>query len=41
MGVKEEGQLRSEAVDIQPGIDGSLDVSYPIGKGESHLLNGG
>ena len=41
VGVEEEGEPRREAVDVEPGVDGGLDVGDAVGEGEGDLLRGG
>ena len=41
VGGKEERQLRREVVDVQPGVDGSLDVRDPVAQREGDLLGRG
>ncbi len=40
MGIEEKGELLGEAIDIQPGIDGCLDVGDAIGQRKSDFLHG-
>ena len=39
--VEEEREARGEAVDVETGVDGSLDVGHAVGQGEGDLLRGG
>ena len=39
--VEEEREARGEAVDIETGVDGGLDVRHAIRQGEGDLLRGG
>jgi len=38
VGVKEEGELRGELVDVEPGVDRGLHVLDPVAEGERDLL---
>ena len=40
LGGEEEGQARGESVDLEPGVDGGLDVGDAVGEGECELLHG-